>query len=228
MENISVYLVFLEGLASFLSPCLLPMLPVYIGYLSGEATEGRYDKKALIVNSLFFTIGLSLVFVLMGVTASSIGRFLNQYKFIFTKAAALVIIIFGFFHMGLLKIGFLYKEKRLNTRFKRGDVLNSMLFGVTFAFGWTPCIGPILGSVLFIAGSSGSAAYGAYLLLIYALGLSIPFIITAALIEFIALKIRAVQKYSSVISIISGLVLVFLGIALYNGWLFKLQYIKWR
>lgn len=228
MKDISVYLVFLEGLASFLSPCLLPLLPVYIGYLSGEATEGRHDKKMLIINSVFFSIGLSIVFVLMGVTASSIGGFLSEYKYILTKAAAVVIIIFGLFHMGILKLSFLYREKRFNTQYKKSNIINSLVFGATFAFGWTPCIGPILGSVLFIAGSSGSGVYGAYLLFIYALGLSIPFIITAALMEFISQKLKVIQKYSRIISIISGLLLIFLGIALYSGWLIKLSYFQWR
>lgn len=225
MKNVSVYLVFVEGIASFLSPCLLPLLPVYLGYLSGEITEGKYNKKILILNSIIFSIGLSSVFILMGITASSIGRFLSEYRLILTKAGAVVIIIFGLFHMGIIKLNFLYKEKRFNTNYKKNNIINSFIFGAAFAFGWTPCIGPILGSVLFIAGSSGSASYGAYLLLIYSLGLSIPFIITAALMEFITVKLKMIQKYSRIISIISGLTLVAMGIALYTGWLYKLIYL---
>jgi Cytochrome c biogenesis protein len=225
MENLSVYLVFAEGIASFLSPCLLPLLPVYIGYLSGEITGKRYNKRILIFNSIMFCTGLSVVFVLMGITASSIGMFLNQYKYILTKAAAVVIILFGLFHMGIIKFGFLYRERRFNFDMKKTSLTTSFIFGMAFAFGWTPCIGPILSSVLFLAGSSGSAAYGAYLLLIYALGLSIPFIITAALMEFISAKIKALQKYSNIINAVSGGLLVVLGIALYSGWLYKLYYI---
>jgi cytochrome c-type biogenesis protein len=155
----------------------------------------------------------------MGVTASSIGRFLNQYKRLLIKVASVIMILFGLFHMGIIKPGFLYKEKRFSTRFKKNNFINSFVFGAAFAFGWTPCIGPILGSVLFIAGSSGSAAYGAFLLFVYALGLSIPFVITAVLIEFISSKLKAIQKYSRIISIVSGLILVILGIALYMGWI---------
>jgi len=225
MRNVSVYLVFVEGIASFLSPCLLPLLPVYLGYLSGEITEGKYNKRILIINSIIFSLGLSSVFILMGITASSIGRFLSEYKLILTKAGAVVIIIFGFFHMGILKLNFLYKEKRFNTNYKKNNIINSFIFGAAFAFGWTPCIGPILGSVLFIAGSSGSAPYGAYLLLIYSLGLSIPFIITAALMELITVKLKVIQKYSRIISIISGITLIAMGIALYTGWLYKLVYL---
>lgn len=225
MDNISIYLVFMEGLASFLSPCLLPLLPVYIGYLSGEITEGKYNRKTLIINSLFFSIGFSIVFILMGVTASSIGQFLNEYKDVLIKAGAVIIIIFGLFHIGILKLDFLYREKRFDIQYKKSNIINSIIFGMAFAFGWTPCIGPILGSVLFLAGASGSAAYGAYLLFIYSLGLSIPFIITAALIELISAKLRAIQKYSRIINIISGLILILLGIALFTGYLFKLSYI---
>lgn len=224
MQNISVYLVFAEGIASFLSPCLLPLLPVYLGYLSGGMVKEKYNKKILIINSLMFSAGLSIVFILMGVTASSIGKFLNEYKLILTKAAAIVIILFGLFHMGIIKLKFLYREKRFNTKFKKTSLINSFLFGAAFAFGWTPCIGPILGSVLFIAGSAGSAAYGAYLLFIYSLGLSIPFIITAGLVEVLSLKIKSLQKYSNVINIASGLILIILGIALYTGWLNKIIY----
>lgn len=225
MLDISIYLVFVEGLASFLSPCLFPLLPVYIGYLSGEITEGRRSRKALIINAVVFCIGLSIIFILMGVTASSIGRFLNQYKRVLSKVAAVIIILFGLFHMGIIKPGFLYKERRFNISFKRNNILNSFVFGATFAFAWTPCIGPILGSVLAIAGSSGSAAHGAYLLFIYALGLSIPFILTSVLIEFISAGLKSIQKYSRIINIIGGLILIVLGIALYTGWLYKIAYI---
>lgn len=225
MPDVSVFLVFAEGIASFLSPCLLPLLPVYLGYLSGEITEGSYNKRALIINSIIFCIGLSAVFIMMGVTASSIGRFLNEYRLLLSKIAAVVIILFGLFHMGIIRLGFLYKEKRFNTRFKRSSYINSLIFGAVFAFGWTPCIGPILGSVLIIAGSSGSMAYGAYLLFIFALGLSIPFIITASLVELISAKLKAIQKYSRIINIAGGILLIILGIALYTGWLYKIIYI---
>lgn len=225
MGNISIYLVFIEGVVSFLSPCLLPLLPVYLGYLSGKITEGRYDKKVLIINSIIFCMGLSLVFILMGVTASSIGRFLNHYKSILTKVGAIIIIMFGLFHMGVLKLNFLYKERRFNAIYRKSNALNSFIFGAAFALGWTPCIGPILGSVLFIAGSTGSAVYGGYLLFIYSLGLSIPFIITAALMELISVKLKLILKYSRIINILSGLVLIILGIALYTGWLYQLSYI---
>ncbi|KPU43064.1 thiol:disulfide interchange protein DsbD [Oxobacter pfennigii] len=222
MKNISLYLVFIEGMASFLSPCLLPLLPVYIGYLSGEATIGRQDKRALIINSLFFSLGLTLVFIAMGATASALGQLLNEYRYVLMKIAAVAIIVFGLFHMGILKIGFLYKEKRINAVFKKSSILNSLLFGAAFAFGWTPCIGPILSSVLFIAGTSESAAFGGYLLTIYSMGLSIPFIITAALMEYMVKKLKLIQRYSSIINTVSGIILIFLGIALYTGWLNKL------
>jgi cytochrome c-type biogenesis protein len=138
------------------------------------------------------------------------------------KIASVVIIIFGLFHMGILNLSFLYREKRFNYNFKKTNIINSILFGGVFAFGWSPCIGPILGSVLIIAGSTGSAAYGAYLLFIYSLGLSIPFIITAIVMDVLASKIKAVQKHSRAISIVSGVLLVIMGVALYNGWIFKL------
>lgn len=222
MAKTSLYLVFLEGIASFLSPCLLPLLPVYIGYLSGEITDSRYNKKKLVVNSIIFCVGLSTVFILMGLTASFIGAFLNRYRYILLKAAAAIIILFGLFHMGILKVSFLYRERRFNAPYKKSTIVNSFIMGAAFAFGWTPCIGPILGSVLIIAGSSGSAGYGTFLLFVYALGLSIPFIITAALIEVISDRIKSIQKYSGIIAFFSGALLVILGIVLYTGKLYDM------
>lgn len=225
MNKVSVYLVFIEGIASFLSPCLLPLLPLYIGYLSGEITHEKSNKKVLIKNALIFCAGLSLIFILMGTGAGSIGFFLNRYKRILIKISAVVIIIFGLFIMGIIKLNFLYRERKFNMKIKSADALSSFIFGMTFALGWTPCIGPILSSVLIIAGSTGSTAYGAYLLMIYALGLSIPFIITAAFIEYISSKLKSIQKYSVQINFISGLLLIFLGMALYFGWLQRLSYL---
>lgn len=222
MNKISAYLVFAEGFASFLSPCLLPLLPVYLGYLSGEITQGKSDKRMLVINSIVFTVGLSLVFILMGITASMIGGLLNKYKNVLTKVAAVIIIIFGLFDMGLIKIGFLYKERRLNIKYRKANLVNSFIFGMAFALGWTPCIGPILGSVLIIAGSSGSTAYGVYLLFIYSLGLSIPFIVTALFMDLIISKLKNIQKYSKQIGYVSGLILIILGAAMYTGWLQKL------
>lgn len=225
MNKVSVYLVFIEGIASFLSPCLLPLLPLYIGYLSGEITHEKSNKKVLIKNALIFCVGLSLIFILMGTGAGSIGFFLNRYKRILIKVSAVIIIIFGLFIMGIIKLNFLYRERKFNIKIKSADALSSFVFGMTFALGWTPCIGPILSSVLIIAGSTGSTAYGAYLLMIYALGLSIPFVITAAFIEYISSKLKSIQKYSVQINFISGLLLIFLGTALYFGWLQRLSYL---
>lgn len=225
MNKVSVYLVFIEGIASFLSPCLLPLLPLYIGYLSGEITHEKSNKKVLIKNAVIFCAGLSLIFILMGTGAGSIGFFLNRYKRILIKVSAVIIIIFGLFIMGIIKLNFLYRERKFNMRIKSADALSSFVFGMTFALGWTPCIGPILSSVLIIAGSTGSTAYGAYLLMIYALGLSIPFVITAAFIEYISSKLKSIQKYSVQINFISGLLLIFLGTALYFGWLQRLSYL---
>lgn len=176
-------------------------------------------------NALIFCAGLSLIFILMGTGAGSIGFFLNRYKRILIKISAVVIIIFGLFIMGIIKLNFLYRERKFNMKIKSADALSSFIFGMTFALGWTPCIGPILSSVLIIAGSTGSTAYGAYLLMIYALGLSIPFIITAAFIEYISSKLKSIQKYSVQINFISGLLLIFLGMALYFGWLQRLSYL---
>ena len=225
MNKVSVYLVFIEGIASFLSPCLLPLLPLYIGYLSGEITHEKSNKKVLMKNALIFCAGLSLIFILMGTGAGSIGFFLNRYKRILIKISAVVIIIFGLFIMGIIKLNFLYRERKFNMKIKSADALSSFVFGMTFALGWTPCIGPILSSVLIIAGSTGSTVYGAYLLMIYALGLSIPFVITAAFIEYISSKLKSIQKYSVQINFISGLLLIFLGMALYFGWLQRLSYL---
>lgn len=224
MKNISIILVFIEGLASFLSPCLLPLLPVYIGYFSGEIIEGKYNRKKLIINSIAFSLGLTLIFILLGLTISSFGRFLSSYRDILIKIASIIIIIFGLFHMGVLKFNFLYKEKKLDFIIKKANIFNSFVFGIMFSLGWTPCIGPMLGSVLIFAGSSNDLLYSVFLLFVYSIGLSIPFILTAIFMDFILLKIKIVKRYNKQINIISGVILIVMGIILYTGFIYRITF----
>ena len=211
--------VFLQGLASFLSPCVLPLIPAYLTYMTGQSIEIMLeDKKAhknLIINSLAFILGFSLVFVLLGIIATSLGRFMQANKDIIRKISGVLIIFFGLFHTGLIPIKFLNYEKRININRGRVGLFSSFLIGVGFSFGWSPCIGPILASVYIMASQSATLFAGVLLLIIYALGLGFPFFIIALGLKFFWKYIRGLNKHMNKIKIISGILLIIMGIMVY-------------
>jgi cytochrome c-type biogenesis protein len=222
MNSVTAGIVFIEGIISFLSPCFLPLIPIYIGYLSGEAAEER-KKWNVIKNSIFFILGFTVVFILLGATASSIGHFLLVYRRTLNKILGILVVIMGLFYMDILKLNFLNMEKRLSYEGKKTGFVGSFLLGFAVGFGWTPCIGPILASVLALAASKTSITYGVYLLFIYSMGIAIPFLITAILIEGASIKIRKVLMYTRSIKIITGIIMIATGILLYTGYFERLS-----
>lgn len=223
MKDITLGIVFLEGVASFLSPCLLPLIPVYIAYLSGEA-----GNKKLIKNSVSFIFGFTIIFVLLGAAASGIGKFLISYRDFFDKILGILIIFMGLFYIDVIKSNFLMIERKLDIEIKNGGILNGFLLGIGLAFGWTPCVGPILASVLAIAASTSSMIYGILLLFIYSMGIAIPFIIIALLIQRFNLKTKILLKRAKTIKLITGIIMIITGILLFTGYLGKLSSILWR
>lgn len=224
--NISTLVVLIEGMASFLSPCILPLMPVYLSYLTGgslEEIEGNKIRKTIFINSIGFLLGLTLVFIGLGATATTLGKFLYFHSEIIRKVGGILIIVFGLYHMGLLKIEALSVEKRFKFDSKAPKFINAVILGMAFSFGWTPCIGPILGSVLMMAASTSSYIHGIYLLAIYSLGFSIPFMITALFINVILNKVKNIDRYLYVIKIISGILLVVMGILLYTDYINKIS-----
>lgn len=218
---IQYILTFLEGILTFISPCILPMLPVYFMYLAGtpgssDDTSGQSGKSRLIINSLGFTAGFTIVFIIMGAAAAALGSFFTSNRDLVQKISGTIMILFGLNFIGILKIGFLNNEKRFHMNVSKLKFLGSILFGVVFGFGWSPCLGTFLGSALILAGNSETATEGIVLLFIYSLGLAIPFVVSAAIFENVKSIFVWLKKNSRIISVISGILLIAAGILVFT------------
>ncbi len=219
-NNVSSIVVFLQGMASFLAPCILPLMPIYLSYLTGgslDEIEGGAKKRSVLINSIGFLLGLSLVFIMLGATATALGRFLYFNNNIIRRVGGILIIIFGIHHIGIINLSFLNMERKFKFNAKTPKFINSVILGMAFSFGWTPCIGPILGSVLMMAASLESYVQGIYLLVIYSVGFSIPFLITALFLNLILERINNIDKYLKIIKIVSGILLIIMGILVYTN-----------
>jgi cytochrome c-type biogenesis protein len=216
------------GLISFLSPCVLPLVPGYISFISGvsfaeirEKDESTpflsKEKRIILYSSVFFIIGFSIVFILLGATATWVGMFITSKISFLTKVAGLVIIFFGVYMMGLFRPRFLYKEARFHMKDRRFGYAGALLIGAAFAFGWTPCIGPILAGILTFAGTLENVNQGVLLLSIYSLGLGIPFLATAVGINQFWRFFNRIKKYMRVLEITSGAIMVILGFMIYTN-----------
>jgi cytochrome c-type biogenesis protein len=221
MKDISFPLAFLAGILSFLSPCVLPLIPSYVSFITGisfkDLTVG-VDRKNIrhltMKNSFAFIAGFSSVFIGLGISSSAIGGVLFQYMDMIRIIGGVLVIIFGFFIAGFLKLDFLMKEKKIRLGGKPAGYIGTFIVGMTFAAGWSPCIGPILGAILVYAGSKGSALYGFQLLAVYSLGMAIPFFLSALAINVFLSYSPKIAKFMRVIMIISGLLLIIFGILL--------------
>lgn len=207
---------FVEGVLSFVSPCILPLLPIYIFYLAGVTEQAEIRRPRLITNSIAFVLGLTLVFVALGATASLLGQYLQENILLLRRLSGIVMIVLGLNFTGLIRLSFLNVNKHLSYRVERLNVGTSVLFGMVFAFGWTPCVGAFLGSALLLASNSESIRQGIILLAFYSVGLGAPFILFAALFERAGGLIKALQRYNRVASIVSGLVLILAGVLMFT------------
>ncbi|MGQ9631788.1 MAG: cytochrome c biogenesis CcdA family protein [bacterium] len=230
-QSVSWFIALLAGVLSFASPCVFPLIPSYISFITGlSLRELRYEggrgfrvRGIAAVNAALFVLGFTMVFTLLGAGASFLGGFLRLHLNILNKVAGALIVIFGFYLMGALKIGFLARERRVDVSRKPFGTVGSLLVGMAFAAGWTPCIGPILSAILILAGSEGSVYRGMWLLGGYSLGLGVPFFLTAiALDAFLNLSNR-MRRYMRAISIASGAFLVIVGVLVFTGYLQRLS-----
>lgn len=227
--DISYTLTFFAGVLSFFSPCVLPLLPSYVSFITGMSFEdltGSINRGRVrfltMTNSLVFILGFSFIFTLLGASSSVVGRIFFQYQDWIRIIGGILIIIFGFFVTGLLKLNFLMRERKVHLRLKPVGYIGTFAVGMTFAAGWTPCIGPILGSILMYASSKASVIYGFKLLSVYSLGLGIPFFLSSLALNTFLSYSKWVQKYMRVIMIISGILLIVFGIMLLTNMVKKL------
>ena len=228
MPDVSLYMAFAAGLISFLSPCVLPLVPGYVSFISGVSFSEINDsnesyvllskeRKALLLNSVLFIAGFSTVFILLGATATWIGSFLSSKISVLSKIAGVVIIFFGIYKMGLIRTHFFYKEARFQINDRRFGYAGAVLIGAAFAFGWTPCIGPILAGILTYAGTLEKVNQGVFFLFIYSLGLGIPFLLTAIGINRFWGLFNWVKKYFKLLEVTSGVVMVIMGLLIYTN-----------
>ena len=199
---------FLEGIASFISPCLLPMLPIYISYFTGEEN----NKKKAVINSIGFVLGFSLVFLLLSIFASTLGAFIGGYIKYIKIVFGIIIISLGLNYMEILKLNFLNKTKGVKFENKKFNFFRAVIFGVLFSISWTPCIGTFLGSALLLIAQQNSMIKGILLMLVYSVGLGIPFIVSILLIEKLKELFDFIKKNYKKVKIISGLILVGMGL----------------
>jgi cytochrome c-type biogenesis protein len=221
-DNVSLIAAFGAGFLSFISPCVLPLIPGYLSFVSGVSLEDmRSDsgaaRRQVIVTSLAFVLGFSLVFIALGASASALGRFLFRNSTLLERIAGVLVIIIGLHTMGVFRLPFLETEKRLQAGSKPKTLLGAVIVGMAFGFGWTPCIGPILSGILVLAGSKETISEGVVMLAVYSMGLGIPFLLTAlAINKFFAASSR-IRKHYHAIEVTSGLLLVGIGVLLFTG-----------
>ncbi len=206
---------FVGGVLSFLSPCVLPLVPSYLGFLTGmTAEEMQVDRRRVFVHALWFVAGFSVIFVILGATASALGSLLQQYQTWIARIGGVILILFGLYLLGVIKPAFLMRERRLQLADKPLGYLGSAFVGVAFGAAWTPCIGPILGAILTLAAAQASVAHGTFLLFVYALGLAIPFLLTALALERFLTWFKRFRQYIVWVERIAGIMLVILGVLL--------------
>jgi len=210
---------FLAGFVSFLSPCVLPLIPGYISYISGTSFDklAKENKNVVIFKTIFFTLGFSFVFIILGLSASSLGKFFLANSDIFRISAGLIIVFFSLQLIGIVNFQFMNKDIRIFTNKYNRSYAFPLLVGAAFGFGWTPCIGPILGSILTLAAIEQSINTGILLLSFYSLGLAIPFVISGILINKFFIFSKNFKKYLSITNKIGGTILLFTGLAILTG-----------
>ncbi|HHN8249103.1 cytochrome c biogenesis protein/redoxin [Clostridioides difficile] len=221
MQNVNLFLVFIEGIVSFFSPCILPILPIYLSILSNSSVENLKEGKtsfigsSLFKNTIFFALGISTTFFILGSSVKVLSMFFNENKDLIMFIGGIIIIIMGLFYMGIIKSSILNREKRFNVKFKEMRAITAFLLGFTFSFGWTPCIGPILASVLVMVSSSSNHLSANLLIAVYTIGFILPFIITAMFysklfktIDKIKSNMEIIKKIGWIILIVSGILMM--------------------
>ena len=220
--SVSYFGALLAGFLSFISPCVLPLIPGYLSFISGlsvdqlnDPSRRRQNMIQVGVGSILFVLGFSTVFILLGASATYVGGFLRDNIRIFNKVSGVLLVLFGLHVMGVFRINFLNYEKRIQTRKRRFGAISAYLIGLAFAFGWTPCIGPILGAILTVAANQGTVLHGIILLSFYSAGLGLPFIVFALLFNWFVGFSGFFKKHFHAVEIFSGLLLIVVGVLIF-------------
>ena len=218
-DQLDFFIAFSAGLLSFLSPCVLPLVPSYLGFVTGLSLEEMTVKRrTALVNALLFVLGFSLVFIALGASATALGRLLNAYQVWIQRVGGALVILFGLYLLGVFRpLMLLEREQKFNLEDKPLGHLGSVLVGMVFAAGWTPCIGPILGSILGLAATRNDVGQGMFLLAAYSAGLAVPFLLAAFAVERFLEWFKAFRRYLPWVKRISGALLIFVGLLMATG-----------
>lgn len=217
-QSVGLLVAFSAGVLSFLSPCVLPLVPSYIGFLTGmTANEVSNRRHLAVLHALLFVAGFSLIFILLGASATALGKALNYYREWIQRIGGVLVIIFGLVCLDVIKVGFLKQEKRFHLEDKPVGYLGSVLVGIAFGAGWTPCIGPILGSVLGLAATEADLSRGVLLLGFYSAGLALPFILAALALDRFFGWFQRFRRYLPWVLRVSGVLLILVGILMITG-----------
>jgi cytochrome c-type biogenesis protein len=209
---------FMAGLLSFLSPCVLPLVPSYVGFITGMTLpEMAGRRRVALTHALLFVLGFSLIFVILGASATALGRALNYYQVWLQRVGGVLIILFGLLCLGVFKVGLLNQERRVHLERKPVGYLGSALVGMAFGAGWTPCIGPVLGGILGLAATTNDVSRGMQLLAVYSAGLAVPFLIAAVAVESFLDWFQRFRRYLPWVMRLSGMLLIVVGVLLVTG-----------
>jgi cytochrome c-type biogenesis protein len=227
VEHVPLIAAFGAGILSFISPCVLPLVPGYLSFVSGvsldEMRGGGQDgdvaatRGRVLVSSLAFVAGFSLVFIALGASASAIGQFMMERLTLFGRIAGVVLIIFGLHTMGVFRISWLYTEKRVHTQRKPAGPLGAGVVGIAFAFGWTPCIGPILAGILAVAATQETVMRGVQLLAVYSLGLGVPFLLASVAVNHFFAAFARIRRYYKAVEVTAGVLLITIGVLIFTN-----------
>jgi cytochrome c-type biogenesis protein len=216
--GLGLFVAFAAGLLSFLSPCVLPLVPSYVGFLTGMTLPELSDRRRVAaVHALLFVLGFSLVFVLLGASATALGGALKYYQTWIARIGGVLVILFGLVCLGLVRVGALEQERRLQFQHKPVGYLGSALVGMAFGAGWTPCIGPVLGAILSLAATSDSVSRGMLLLAVYSAGLAVPFLLAAVAVESFLGWFQRFRRFLPWVMRVSGILLVLVGVLMVTG-----------
>lgn len=218
-ESVGLFVALVAGVLSFLSPCVLPLVPSYVSFITGMSLDEMGERRRVaFTHALAFVGGFTLIFVALGATATQLGRFLNQQQVWLERVGGLLIVFFGLYLLGVIRFGALARERRIHLQNKPVGYLGSVLVGLAFGAGWTPCIGPILGSILMLNMANSTMGEGMLLLFMYSLGLAIPFLLAAVAVEKFLEWFKSFRRYVPLTTKIAGGILVFVGVLLASGY----------